>query len=86
MDRIAKNSYSVNNVKRTISIIIFIIVVLLVIVIGGYILKAHGNLSHAAINMMADMVGDDTPITALVLGVSEDLDSTLTDTIMLARI
>lgn len=33
--------------------------------------------------MMADVVGDDTPITVLVLGVSEDIDTALTDTMML---
>lgn len=32
---------------------------------------------------MADVVGDDTPITVLVLGVSEDIDTALTDTMML---
>ena len=53
------------------------------IVMGVYIYKADGNIKKAAINMVADAVGDETPVTALVMGVSEGIDTPLTDTIIL---
>lgn len=59
------------------------ILAMIAIVIGNYIYKADGNIANAAINMMADAVGDETPLTALVMGVSTDLENDLTDTIIL---
>lgn len=66
--------------------IIGAIIVLFAVKIGTYIYKADGNIADAAINMVADAVGDETPITALVMGVSTDLENELTDTIILVRI
>lgn len=102
MNRISKNKYNgkdklkketnsekkMSTKKRKIMIWSFIgvVIVLLVAVIGTYIYKADGNIAHAAINMVADAVGDETPITALVMGVSEGIDTPLTDTIILVRI
>lgn len=91
MDRISKNNYDnkqINLFKTRKSLIIIYIIVLILLVLlsifGTYIYKAKGNLSDAAINMMADVAGYDTPISVLVLGVSEDIDTMLTDTMMLA--
>lgn len=92
MDRISKNNYKnkVQLFKSRKSLIIFsvIIVILLVLfsICAAYIYQANGSLSDAALNMMADVVGDDTPITVLVLGVSEDIETALTDTMMLVRL
>lgn len=93
MNRISRNKYNGNDKKekkkltKKQKIIIFsiigIIIVLFAIKIGTYIYKADGNIADAAINMVADAVGDETPITALVMGVSTDLDNELTDTIIL---
>ena len=71
-------------VKLIILSILGILLVSLAIVMGTYIYKADGNIANAAINMVADAVGDETPVTALVLGVSEGIDTPLTDTIILA--
>jgi len=60
-----------------------VIFLVIIATASTYIYQAKGNLSDAALNMMADVVGDDTPISVLVLGVSEDIDSALTDTMML---
>lgn len=73
--------------KQKIIIIVSIIISIFAIlstIVGTYIYKADGNIADAAINIMADVVGDDRPITVLVLGVSEGIDVPLTDTIMLA--
>lgn len=90
MDRISKNNYNVKKIKlfksRKSLIIFYVILLILLILISifsSYIYKANGNLSDATINMMADVVGDDNPISVLVLGVSEDIDTALTDTMML---
>lgn len=99
MNRISKNKYNGNDKKinkdkkekkkltKKQKIIIFsiigAIIVLFAFHVGTYIYKAEGNIADAAINMVADAVGDETPLTALVMGVSTDLDNELTDTIIL---
>ena len=90
MDRISKNNYNVKKInlfKSRKSLIIFYVILLILLILisifCSYIYKANGNLSDATINMMADVVGDDNPISVLVLGVSEDIDTALTDTMML---
>ena len=90
MERISKNKYKVKrelNKKQKVIIVVSVIVAIITvlgIVMGTYVYKADGDIANAAINMMADVVGDDTPITVLVLGVSEGIDIPLTDTMMLA--
>ena len=72
--------------KQKVIIVLSIIVsifAIFAIVFGTYVYKADGSIANAAINMMADVVGDDTPITVLVLGISEGIDIPLTDTILL---
>lgn len=95
MNRISNNKYNGNNKskkekkkltkKQKIIIwsIIGVILIILAIIMGVYIYKADGNIKKAAINMVADAVGDETPVTALVMGVSEGIDTPLTDTIIL---
>lgn len=102
MNRISKNKYNdkdrlnkenkkekkklTKKQKIIILAIILIIIVLFAVKMGTYIYKAEGNIADAAINMVADVVGDETPVTALVMGVSTDLENELTDTIILVRI
>ena len=92
MNRIANNKHKKNKEKKKLTkkqkIIIWsvvgVIVSILAIIMGVYIYKADGNIKKAAINMVADAVGDETPVTVLVMGVSEGIDTPLTDTIILA--
>ena len=95
MNRISKNKYNCNEQKRIFfttkkKVIIFsvivIVITILAVIMGRYIYRANGNIADAAINMVADAVGDETPITVLVMGVSTDLNNELTDTIILVRI
>ena len=78
--------------KKKIAIIIVSVLAILIaiagIVFGRYIYKAGGDVKQAAISMTKDVattiVGKDEPIFVLVLGISEDITSKLTDTIILA--
>ncbi len=60
------------------------IFLILGIVFGTYIYRANGNIAEAVINAATDILGNDEPIFVLVLGVSEDINVELTDTIILA--
>lgn len=64
--------------------VILIIILFLGIMSGKYIYNANGNIQNAALDMMADIIGTDEPISVLILGVSEDIETALTDTMMLA--
>ena len=64
--------------------IVLIIILFLGVMSGTYIYRANGNIQNAALDMMADIIGTDEPISVLILGVSEDIDTALTDTMMLA--
>lgn len=92
MDRISKSNHKnkIQLFKSRKALIVWSVVAVIFVVLfsicATYIYQANGSLSDAAINMMADVVGDDTPITALVLGVSEDIETALTDTMMLVRL
>lgn len=57
--------------------------VFLGVVFGVYVYKANGNLAEAVLNVATDVLGDQDPIFVLVLGVSEDISTKLTDTIIL---
>jgi len=56
---------------------------LLGVVFGVYVYKADGNIAEAVLNVATDVLGEQDPIFVLVLGVSEDISSKLTDTIIL---
>ena len=68
--------------------ILLAIILILGISFGVYVYKAEGNVKEAVKNMASDMavniVGKDEPVFVLVLGISEDITSKLTDTIILA--
>jgi len=57
--------------------------VFLGVIFGVYVYKANGNLAEAVLNVATDVLGDQDPIFVLVLGVSEDITTKLTDTIIL---
>lgn len=59
------------------------VIALLGIVLGVYIYKSGGNIQDALLNVASDVVGDQDPIFVLLLGVSEDISTELTDTIIL---
>lgn len=67
-----------------VGIIIAVIITFIGIVFGVYIYKANGNITEAVLNVATDVLGDKDPIFVLVLGISEDISSKLTDTIILA--
>lgn len=68
--------------------ILLAIILILGISFGVYVYKAEGNVKEAVKNMASDVavniVGKDEPVFVLVLGISEDITSKLTDTIILA--
>ena len=81
-----KVKFSKKKVGITIAIIVATLIVLLGISFGKYIYQAEGDVKKAVLNMASDVavniVGNDEPIFVLVLGISEDITSKLTDTIM----
>ena len=70
-------------VKMAIIGVIVAIIVILGIVIGSYVYKAGGDVKTAVLSMASDIVGEQDPIFILLLGVSEDIRTPLTDTIIL---
>ena len=79
-----KKKWSKKKKITVIASIILGIFLILGIVFGTYIYKANGNIAEAVINAATDILGNDEPIFVLVLGVSEDINVELTDTIILA--
>ena len=53
-------------------------------VFSAYIFGSKGNVAEATINIATDIVGKQETIFCLFLGISEDIKSNLTDTIILA--
>ena len=83
-----KKKWSKKKVAIVIVSILGILIAITGIVFGRYVYKAGGDVKQAAISMTKDVatniVGNDEPIFVLVLGISEDITSKLTDTIILA--
>ncbi len=81
-----KKKWSKKKTGITIAIILAVIIVLIGISFGKYVYQAEGDVKKAVLNMASDVavniVGNDEPIFVLVLGISEDITSKLTDTIM----
>ena len=81
-----KNKVSKKKIAIIIASILAVIIVLVGISFGKYIYQAEGDVKKAVLNMASDVavniVGNDEPIFVLVLGISEDITSKLTDTIM----
>jgi len=75
-----------SKVKRVLFIILIIFLIFLLIlglVFGGYVIKNKGNVKEAVLNMASDIVGEQKPIFVLLLGISADIKTELTDTIIL---
>ena len=70
-------------VKIAIIGVIAAIILILGIVFGSYIYRAGGDVKTAVLSMASDIVGEQKPIFVLILGVSEDIKTPLTDTIIL---
>ena len=86
MSKHSKNKIQLFKTRKSFVIMTFILILILFlgIISGTYIYNANGNISNAALDMMADIIGTDEPISVLILGVSEDIETALTDTMMLA--
>ena len=86
-DKKGKIKWSKKKIGITIAVIIAVIIVITGIAFGRYVYKAEGDVKKAVLNMASDVavniVGKDEPIFVLVLGISEDITSKLTDTIIL---
>ena len=82
-----KKKWSKKKIALVILSIIAIIVAVVGIVFARYVYKAEGDVKQAVKKMATDVatniVGKDEPIFVLVLGISEDITSKLTDTIIL---
>ena len=82
-----KTKWSKKKIGITIAVIATILIISLGIAVGRYIYKAEGDVKKGLLNLASDMavniVGNDEPIFVLVLGISEDITSKLTDTIIL---
>lgn len=72
-----------HKVLKLILILFVLILIFELAVFSAYIFKSKGNVAEAAINIVTDIVGEQEPIFALLLGISDDLNSNLTDTIIL---
>ncbi len=82
-----KDNHQTSRKKKILRIVLIVLAVLVLICgacIGAYIYKADGDITAAALNMAADVLGEEEPIFILVLGLSEDISAALTDTIILA--
>ena len=85
-----RNKKNKRKKKNTWKKVILLILLILIIVIGWFVYKTHKN-GGGLSGMLATVVGHDEntkksleEIKVLILGVSTDLDSELTDTIMVA--
>ena len=70
--------------KRYKFLIAFLVLLLILILIfAKYMVKSGGSVKDAVLNIATDIVGEQDPIFVLILGVSEDIKTPLTDTIIL---
>ena len=72
--------------KRILFVILIIFLIFIVVlgcIFGGYVIKHKGNVKDAVLNMASDFVGEQKPIFVLLLGISADIKTELTDTIIL---
>ena len=65
-------------------ITLFILLFITVFSMGIYIYNSKYSLKTTIINIFKDVVGEQEPIFVLILGISDDISTELTDTIMLA--
>ena len=72
--------------KKRYKFLIFLLALLIILalVFTRYVIKSGGDVKTAVLSMASDIVGEQDPIFVLILGVSEDIRTPLTDTIILA--
>ena len=73
-------------VRRVILILIVIILAIIAFLGAKFAIalyKSDGSITQALLSVTSDIMGTDDPIFVLLLGVSEDIDTELTDTIIL---
>lgn len=59
------------------------LLLILILIFAKYMVKSGGSVKDAVLNIATDIVGEQDPIFVLILGVSEDIRTPLTDTIIL---
>ena len=69
--------------RYKILIAFLILLAILALIFAKYVIKNNGSVKDAVLSMASDIVGEQDPIFILVLGVSEDIKTPLTDTIIL---
>ncbi len=79
-----KSKKKMNKALKIVLIVLISLLAVVASIFGTYLYKSNGNIKNAIFNIYKDVVGDQDPIFVLILGVSEDISTELTDTIMLA--
>ena len=85
--RMAQNSNSklIKKIIKTILIMFIILILLITIIFGIYLIKNKGNVKKTFSGMITSVTGEEVDIIyALILGISEDIETELTDTIIVA--
>lgn len=81
------NELKLRKSHKLLRIILILFIMFLIFgtaVFSAYIFGSKGNIAEATINIATDIVGKQETIFCLFLGISEDIKSNLTDTIILA--
>ena len=73
-----------HKILKLILILFVIVLILQMAIFSAYVFKSKGNIAEATIDIATDIVGKQDTIFCLFLGISDDLKSNLTDTIILA--
>ena len=77
-----KNAKIIRKFFKVILIFILIIIILEMAVFSAYLYKTKGNIAEATLKLATDIVGEKDTIFVLFLGISDDINAKLTDTIM----
>ena len=82
-----KKKMSKGAIVRRVVLILLTIILTIVAILGGLFCRAlkrsDGNVTQALLSVTSDILGTDDPIFVLLLGVSEDITTELTDTMIL---
>lgn len=81
------NELKLRKLRKLFKIILILFIMCLIFstaVFSAYIFGSKGNLAEATINLATDIIGKQETIFCLILGISEDINTNLTDTIILA--
>ena len=82
-----KKELKLKKEHKLLKLILILFVIVLIIqraIFSAYVFKSKGNIAEATIDIATDIVGKQDTIFCLFLGISDDLKSNLTDTIILA--